>query len=458
MARMHWVGLWLAVGSVLGLIAWSAARPAGRRGPTPLTTAGMLMGTLVGGSATIGTAQLAFQYGLSAWWFTLGSGIACLVLAFGYAVPLRRSGAQTLVGIVKNAYGPAVGTWASVLSAIGNFINILSQLLSATAVVAVAAPGMEEKTALGLCAGFMLLYGMGGGMRGAGLAGLWKLGLLYLSMLCAGILVFRHSGGVEPFLRDVSALGSRTGIAYGSLLARGAATDLGAGLSMVFGVLTTQTYAQAIVRERTDRSAKTAAVIGGLLIPPIGAGGILVGLYMRLTMPAIPARTALTTFALTHMPPLLGGLMLGALFIAVIGTGAGLALGISTILNADIFRCTHITPRRRCLAMAAVLFTGALLCAGSLGDTILSFAFLSMGLRGAVLFAPLWGALRLPGKIPPAFAMAAVLLGPAGTLAARLWLPGLDPAIPGIALAWLTILLGFLANKIHRHRLQPEDT
>lgn len=70
----------------------------------------------------------------------------------------------------------------------------------------------------------------------------------------------------------------------------------------------------------------------------------------------------------------------------------------------------------------------------------------------AVLFAPLWGALRLPGQIPPVCAMAAVFLGPAGTLAARLWLPEVDPAIPGIGLAWLTVLLGFLANKIHRHR------
>ena len=42
--------------------------------------AGTIMGTLVSGSSTIGTAQLAFQYGLCAWWFTLGAGLACAVL------------------------------------------------------------------------------------------------------------------------------------------------------------------------------------------------------------------------------------------------------------------------------------------------------------------------------------------------------------------------------------------
>ena len=41
---------------------------------------GTIMGSLVSSQATIGTAQLAFHYGMAAWWFTLGSGIGCLIL------------------------------------------------------------------------------------------------------------------------------------------------------------------------------------------------------------------------------------------------------------------------------------------------------------------------------------------------------------------------------------------
>lgn len=43
--------------------------------------AGIIVGALVGGSSTVGTAQAAFVYGLPAWWFTLGAGLGCLVLA-----------------------------------------------------------------------------------------------------------------------------------------------------------------------------------------------------------------------------------------------------------------------------------------------------------------------------------------------------------------------------------------
>ena len=43
--------------------------------------AGSIIGTIVGGAATMGTAQLGFKLGLTAWWFTLGSGIALIIMA-----------------------------------------------------------------------------------------------------------------------------------------------------------------------------------------------------------------------------------------------------------------------------------------------------------------------------------------------------------------------------------------
>ena len=58
----------------------------------PAIVSGAILGAIVGGAATMGTAQLAFCVGLSAWWFTLGSGIGLICLAAFYAKPLRRSG------------------------------------------------------------------------------------------------------------------------------------------------------------------------------------------------------------------------------------------------------------------------------------------------------------------------------------------------------------------------------
>ena len=60
----------------------------------------------------------------------------------------------------------------------------------------------------------------------------------------------------------------------------------------------------------------------------------------------------------------------------------------------------------------AVLALACCMSTGSLGDTILQFAFMSMGLRGAVVFLPLCAALWLPGRIDRKFAMASIIIAP----------------------------------------------
>ena len=47
---------------------------AGRRAGWSVVS-GIIVGALVGGSSTVGTAQAAFVYGMPAWWYTLGSAI-----------------------------------------------------------------------------------------------------------------------------------------------------------------------------------------------------------------------------------------------------------------------------------------------------------------------------------------------------------------------------------------------
>ena len=96
---------------------------------------GALLGTLAGGQSTIGTAQLAFYYGLSAWWFTIGAGLGSLVMGLVYAGPLRRSGCSTLLEIVSREYGHKAETVGSILFLIGIFISIVSQVLSSSAMI-----------------------------------------------------------------------------------------------------------------------------------------------------------------------------------------------------------------------------------------------------------------------------------------------------------------------------------
>ncbi len=462
MGVLFYLGLFATLSIVVGLSVWSGTKSkSGQRKCSFPVVAGVIMGTLVGGSSSVGTAQLAYNYGFSAWWFTLGAGIACLILALFYAKPLRRTGCSTLVGIISKEFGAGTGMMASILSAAGTFINIISQLISATAVIAVVMPSINIGSAVAIAVLFMIAYVIFGGLKGTGMVGIVKMVLLYTAMIACGLLVLKTVGGLPGFTELVKGIPDADNTRFFSLFARGISVDAGACLSLILGVLTTQTYAQAVLSGRTDKDGVTGALVSAFLIPPIGIGGILVGLYMRANSalyPGVTAKTALTYFVTAHMPPLLAGIILGGLFIAVVGTGAGLALGISSIINNDIVkRLTHRydAPNKSAALskvwIAVVLVSAGLLSCGALGDTILQFAFMSMGLRGAVIFAPLLCALWLPGRIHRRYAIASIIAGPLAVLIFGLWkVFPFDSLFVGIGVSMLIMGIGLLDTKKQR--------
>ena len=457
----------MTLAAIVALAVWTGAHNTKKKGEgsNAAIVAGVIIGTLVGGSSTVGTAQLAYTYGMSAWWFTLGAGISCLVLGLVYTVPLRRNGERTLVGMIRKEYGQNIGMTASVLNSVGTFINIISQILSATAVVAVIAPNLGIAAAAAFSAAFMVLYVVFGGTRGAGVVGIVKTILLYVAMMACGVLVLQKTAGLSGFVDMVKGIDNPEGVRFFSLLARGAGKDLGSALSLLLGVLTTQTYAQGVLSARSDAAGKAGALLSAFLIPPIGIGGILVGLYMRAhadLYPGMTAKTALTTFITAHVPSALAGVVLAGLFIAAVGTGAGLALGISTMLNNDIvprlIRRKGLTPDGQVqngvnmdalgkLWIVLVLAAACVLSCGSLGDIILQFAFMSMGLRAAVVFMPLLGALWLPGKADSRFILASVILSPAAVFAGKLLGLPFDSLFLGMAVSAVCFVCGLAAKK-----------
>ena len=193
---VHLIGVIVTVGLLLA-VSWLSGRHI--KDARSFTTGGTsgswmvcgaLLGTLAGGQSTIGTAQLAFSYGLSAWWFTIGAGLGALVLGVFFTGPLRRSGCTTLLEVVSREYGHKAETVGSVLFLVGIFISIVSQVISSSAMIG-SLFGMPTQWASIAGAALIMLMVLHGGIRSAGVGGIVKLILLYLCSLAAGI-VSRH--------------------------------------------------------------------------------------------------------------------------------------------------------------------------------------------------------------------------------------------------------------------------
>jgi len=415
-------GVCLAVLLIVGLAIYTGMR-ARKQAPTGLSSSvvfGLVLGTIIGGSSTIGTAQLAYHYGMSAWWFTLGGAIGCLLLACNFLPPLFERKATTLVGVIADEYGRPAGKAAASLNSIGIFINVFAQLLAASAVVQVVIPSMPTLQCILFSAAVMVLYVVFGGTRGAGIVGLLKLVLISVVVcLCGGIALY-ELGGISGTLERFAVASFQTGRDFLNPFCRGFWIDSGACLSLTLGVITTQTYAQAALSARSDREGRIGMLASVAVNPIIGLFGILVGLYMRgVTDPlAFNSKIALTSFILNHagLPPFVAGIALGTLFIATVGTGAGLALGVSTIVDKNILKGSAFAQRfseqrRNQLLILGVFTCAVLLYFTSAGDTILKFSFLSMGLRACTVFPPLCFALWATGRVKPRYALSAIVYG-----------------------------------------------
>ena len=489
LTTVHIIGILLTVGILLAVSILSGRKvkdahsftTGGRAGSWMVC--GAILGTLVGGQSTIGTAQLAFAYGLSAWWFTIGAALGALVLGVLYAGPLRRSGCTTLMEVVRQQYGRRAETVGSVLFLIGIFISITSQLLSSSAMIG-SLFDLPLGAALAIGAVLIAALVFFGGIRSAGTGGIVKLVLLYVSSLAAGIAVWKIGGGLTGIRESITSLyetpqlASMNDIAcaedihrrYGTFLARGPLKDLGGCLSLTLGVVCTQTYAQAVWSAASTRKARRGAIYCAALIPLIGAACTLVGMYMRghyVTSAeaaalqnagiALPngvgalenSLQAFPTFILAHLPAWLGGIALGTLLINILGCGSGLVLGAATILTRDVYgniltalkrtsRVSMLAQTR--LSILLLLLLGVVAAHFVQGSFLNDLGFLSLGLRAAALLLPLSFALWLPGRFRPRAVTLSMITGTAVMLLAGFMKLPADPMYYGLLASAIVLL------------------
>jgi len=535
---IHIIGILLTVGILLAVSILSGRKVKDARSFTTGGTSGSwmvcgaILGTLVGGQSTIGTAQLAFSFGLSAWWFTIGAALGALLLGIVYAKPLRNSGCSTVMEVVRKQFGRRAETVGSILFLIGIFISIVSQLLSSSAMISSL---FGISTALALTIGAILIAALVlfGGIRSAGAGGIVKLLLLYICSLAAGVAVFHLAGSIPNIWHDLANIFSIPQVAdanaiippiapadpivpttianaiaptdtiattiapsatdptaianapspdpttianaihhrYASLLARGPLKDLGGCLSLMLGVVCTQTYAQAIWSAKSTKTARRGAVLCAAFIPLIGAACTLVGIYMRghyiTAAEAAAIRAAGETipdgigiienslqafpaFIMAHLPAWMGGIALGTLLINILGSGSGLVLGAATIVSRDlvgnVLSLSHRQPRLDSLKQTRLAIVGILLLAiGAAlfvrGSFINDLGFLSLGLRAVVLLIPLSFALWFPDRLNAKSVTLSMIVGSLVMLAAGILHLPPDAMYYGLAASALSIAL-----------------
>lgn len=348
----------------------------------------IIIGTLVGGISTIGTVQTAYTHGISAWIFTLGSGISCLLLGLFFAKGLRESGVVTVSEYLGRAFGHRFRCYCSIVNSIGMFIHIVGQFLASIAILQ-AVFHFNAGWAVILTSIFMGIFVITGGIAGAGLVGKIKFFLLYVIMLVSAGVALYKGGGLGEILSGLPSDADMLSLHHYGIPA--ASIHM---VSMVVGVLSTQIYLQAIFSARDVREARNGAFLSAAVIPPLGLLGIVIGLYLRANFSEISGGTAqaLPFFLYYSFPPLIAAFFSAGILLIVLGTGAGLLLGVTTNIYNDFFHqkikghpFLKPLPLLRALTLF-VLFAATVLVFTGLDSAILKWSYMSMGLRGSAVF------------------------------------------------------------------------
>lgn len=414
--------------------------------------AGIISGSSIGGGATIGTAQMAYQYGIVAWCFTLGVGLGLFLLGRFFARPLRESGLETVPQYLVQCYGRAAGPIVSLLSCLGIFFACCSSVLPGIGMCA-ATFGISPMAAGGVLFVLPLAYILIGGQKGAGISGMLKAALLWSALLFASL--FAAHG---LFVEDTPAALPDTAWSFSS---RGWLYPLSALGATAMGMMTAQMYIQALYSARDARAAERGAYLGAAIAIPVGLMATLIGLYARIRHPELAESPllALPCVLMQDIPAWLGGLAMGTIVLTLISSSAAQALAIGTLLSRDFGgELLHLRSEKLLLflnRLGIVLALGGVCayCLAHLNASVLTWNYLSMALRSGGIFLPLTLAVLTRGRIaqhiPRGRILAAMLLPTAATLLSAL-LSDTPPAALPLLLSAAILTTGALTRRVRR--------
>ena len=305
---------------------------AGRRLPYWVAAA-LLAGLAVGGVSTIGTAEWAYERGISAGWYNAAWAVGAFAVAFGAARRFRRLEITTLPELFERHYS----TTARVLGVIGQLVIqvvITSlQYVAGGAILRALLPGVFSlQTGMLVTAVVFVGITLIGGFWAAGLTNVINVGVIYVGLLLAAVLSVGRIGGVGAL-----AKGLPQGHPGFDLLAMGLPLIAAWFIVMMTTVHSTQSVIQVGFAAKDEKNAALGYLLGGLLILPVGFISAVIGMAAAVGHPGIVAAEALPRMVM-DLSPLAAGIILAGLWAADVSTASALLLGSAALVSSDIVK------------------------------------------------------------------------------------------------------------------------
>lgn len=295
----------------------------------PMMMAGTLAAAEIGGGSTVGVAAKAYgDWGLSAGWYVVCSGVGIFLVSF-VAPFLRNAMATTVPEILERRYGKPTHIITTVLSITTLFIATAVQII-ATASIITAITGVDLKTITIVVGLVVMCYTLLGGLVSVAFTDIVHIIFITVGMAIAMPIILHNAGGWEFITKTLPP-------EQLSLTKVGWQTIIGLILMYFMTFSTGQEAVQRYFAARNARVAKLGSFLCSILMAVYGFIPAIIGLCALAHFPNINPNTAMATAASHFAPTIIAGLVMASVVAATMSSASGNLIAVSTLFTKDIY-------------------------------------------------------------------------------------------------------------------------
>ena len=289
----------------------------------------LLMSEFIGTTASVGTTQAAYKWGISASWNIAILGIGFVIYGFLFARKFKELGENTISGALSKTYGPATKLATSVIMIFALQIVGVSLYASGGAVLA-GLLNVDRNLAIVITGVVAVLYVSMGGMRSVIYTNVMHAIMKYVGMIVAIAFALSRVGGWSELQARLPAeMFAVDNVGWSQIFAWFVA-GIGA-------VCSTQYVLQAISTVGDGRKAQVSSLYTALLLIPFGIFAALVGMCAAVLFPKIDSLQAFPTI-IAQMDNVLATIVVAGLAGSLFGTISAISIGTATLLYKDFYQ------------------------------------------------------------------------------------------------------------------------
>ena len=293
-----------------------------------------IFATWFGAETIVGSAGLAYRNGVS-----LGSaepfgyGLCLILMGLVFAAPLWRRKLTTLADLYRERYSVGAERLAAVILIPSSILWAAAQIRGFGYVITTATDGVDGQVAIGIAAGFTILYATFGGLLVDAINDVMQGIILAVGLLILFIAVVMHAGGAGTLADVVTDPGRVHVMPQGESML----TLLERWAIPVGGSVIATELVGRIIAAKSPTVAQRSSYLAGTLYIAVGLIPVLIGLLGPRIAPGLMDEEQLLPFIARDILPVgFYAIFAGALIAAILSTVDSTLLVSSALLSHNL--------------------------------------------------------------------------------------------------------------------------